>query len=224
VRKCAGESTRRLSCAILGHMRRCEFCGGENLRTSRAIYCSVQCNKDALAARRKAGRWDGVNPSRECASPECSNTMEGKRPHARFCSRPCKARAKQIELRDSGVLRERDRARYASEAEKRREYAKQYLRDNPERMRAVRRNRKQRIKAERKLVTTKDWNRLVARYRNRCAYCGKRSEVLHRDHIIPLSRGGRHSIGNLLPACPPCNYRKKARLLADFRREVMTQS
>lgn len=154
---------------------------------------------------------------RTCAF--CSASLQGMRPHAVYCCRSCKTKASNRRIRDTGVLRERDRARYDREAEHRRAYARQYLKDNPEKMRAIRRNRKSRIKAERLLVTERDWSRLVARYRGCCAYCGQRSDTLHREHVIPVARGGRHSIGNLLPACPPCNYRKKTKLLSEFRRD-----
>lgn len=32
----------------------------------------------------------------------------------------------------------------------------------------------------------------------------------HADHVIPLSRGGLHSLGNLVIACALCNLRKSA--------------
>jgi 5-methylcytosine-specific restriction endonuclease McrA len=35
--------------------------------------------------------------------------------------------------------------------------------------------------------------------------------------VIPLSRGGHHSIGNVLPACERCNLLKNARLLIQFK-------
>lgn len=115
------------------------------------------------------------------------------------------------------MLRERDRVRYAKEAEHRRAYARQYLKDHPEQMRAVRRNRKAKIATQRFQFTTRDWTRLCERYRHCCAYCGQRSAVLHREHVIPVSRGGRHSAGNILPACPACNYQKKTKLLSEWR-------
>ena len=198
--------------------RLCEICGTDiSHKKASALACSVECNHARLVARRKAEKWEGVDPERPCET--CGASMEGKRPHARFCSRPCKAKASNARLRDTGVLRERDRARYAKEAERRKEYARRYLRENPERMRAIRRNRKSKIKAARFLVTTRDWDRLVARHRGCCAYCGRRSDILHREHVIPIAKGGRHSIGNLLPACPPCNYAKKTKLLIEFRRD-----
>jgi 5-methylcytosine-specific restriction endonuclease McrA len=70
--------------------------------------------------------------------------------------------------------------------------------------------------AETLQVTARDWRRLCARYDDRCAYCGI-AAPLEQDHVVPLIRGGRHSIGNLLPACKPCNSSKRARLLVEWR-------
>lgn len=69
------------------------------------------------------------------------------------------------------------------------------------------------------LVTRRDWERLLSRYDHRCAYCGE-ATVLHQDHLIPIARGGRHSIGNLVPACIVCNGRKRALLPVEFRRRA----
>ena len=44
-----------------------------------------------------------------------------------------------------------------------------------------------------------------------CYYCGKKvgSAHLTMDHVVPLSRGGKSSKGNLVPACKECNTKKK---------------
>ena len=53
---------------------------------------------------------------------------------------------------------------------------------------------------------------LFQRDRQLCCYCGsqKRPEQLTRDHIVPLSRGGRDDWKNVVTACKPCNQRKGA--------------
>lgn len=53
---------------------------------------------------------------------------------------------------------------------------------------------------------------------DKAAYCGvEPTEPLQREHVIPISRGGRHSAGNILPACAKCNADKKAKLLSEWR-------
>lgn len=54
---------------------------------------------------------------------------------------------------------------------------------------------------------------LFARDRQLCAYCGRRFLVrdLSRDHVVPVSRGGRDSWTNTVTACRNCNTRKGGR-------------
>ena len=51
-----------------------------------------------------------------------------------------------------------------------------------------------------------------------CHYCGKKfpSQELTMDHIIPLSRGGRSTKGNIVPSCVDCNQKKKYYTPVDF--------
>ena len=54
---------------------------------------------------------------------------------------------------------------------------------------------------------------LFQRDRYLCCYCGsqKRPDLLTRDHIVPVSRGGADSWKNVVTACKPCNQRKGAK-------------
>ena len=63
-------------------------------------------------------------------------------------------------------------------------------------------------------VTVKETRRLFAQYPI-CVYCRVcPSEVL--DHVIPLARGGSHTIDNLLPACEKCNFSKGSKTLEEW--------
>jgi len=46
-----------------------------------------------------------------------------------------------------------------------------------------------------------------------CMYCGKQfpEHLLTRDHLLPISRGGRHTWSNVVTACKSCNHAKGAR-------------
>jgi 5-methylcytosine-specific restriction endonuclease McrA len=41
-----------------------------------------------------------------------------------------------------------------------------------------------------------------------CAYCGVTDTPLQRDCVLPLSRGGRYTVDNIVPACRSCNASK----------------
>lgn len=96
---------------------------------------------------------------------------------------------------------------------------REYCRNNPDKYRNYATRRRLRMVAipDSVDVSKRDWERLVARYGGRCAYCGDRPELLHMEHVVPLSRGGRNGIGNVLPACPPCNMSKGAKLLVEWK-------
>jgi 5-methylcytosine-specific restriction endonuclease McrA len=55
-------------------------------------------------------------------------------------------------------------------------------------------------------------------YSSPCFYCQGRQRI-EADHLIPVSKGGRHSIGNLVPACRWCNASKGNRLLSEWKRD-----
>lgn len=41
-----------------------------------------------------------------------------------------------------------------------------------------------------------------------CAYCGADGVALQRDCVLPISRGGRYTIDNVVPCCRSCNTSK----------------
>lgn len=65
-------------------------------------------------------------------------------------------------------------------------------------------------------VTVAQWMKIIKDFGNRCAYCNKTGQMTI-DHIMPLSRGGRHAIGNLVPACRKCNKNKADLTLSEWR-------
>jgi len=41
-----------------------------------------------------------------------------------------------------------------------------------------------------------------------CAYCGAADVPLQRDCVLAISRGGRYTVGNVVPVCRSCNASK----------------
>jgi 5-methylcytosine-specific restriction endonuclease McrA len=56
-------------------------------------------------------------------------------------------------------------------------------------------------------LTDEQWIVLQEAWRG-CAYCGAVGPALQKDCVLPLSRGGRYTITNVVPACRSCNASK----------------
>lgn len=57
-------------------------------------------------------------------------------------------------------------------------------------------------------ITPDQWIEKVKLFKSCCAYCKKKTKDLEMEHVIPLSKGGPHTIENLVPACKSCNCKK----------------
>lgn len=65
---------------------------------------------------------------------------------------------------------------------------------------------------------------LLSVHDHMCAYCGGAGdktvgpdgERWHKDHVIPISRGGSDAMNNLALACATCNVSKGGKLPEEF--------
>jgi 5-methylcytosine-specific restriction endonuclease McrA len=113
--------------------------------------------------------------------------------------------------------------------EKMREYHRQYRLKNPDKAKAAlakwSKNNpdqtrasaaKRRVQKAANGVFEISLKEISKLYRSNCVYCGQ-SGKMTMDHVIPVSRGGRHSIGNLVPACQSCNFSKHNHTIMEWR-------
>jgi 5-methylcytosine-specific restriction endonuclease McrA len=77
---------------------------------------------------------------------------------------------------------------------------------NSRRARAARK-RKRRVAAVVNDLTAAQWVAIKAAW-DGCAYCGATDGPLQRDCVMAISRGGRYTIDNVVPACAACNASK----------------
>lgn len=62
--------------------------------------------------------------------------------------------------------------------------------------------------------------RLMEIQKHKCAYCHcDITKERHLDHIIPLSKGGKHEFTNVQLLCPQCNLQKGAMHPVDFMQQ-----
>lgn len=68
-------------------------------------------------------------------------------------------------------------------------------------------------RVERGKVTNKLRFAIYKRDGYRCRYCGRRTDDLEIDHIIPIAKGGKSTYNNLQTLCHRCNIRKGTSIL-----------
>ena len=73
-----------------------------------------------------------------------------------------------------------------------------------------------------RLAIPKAWRiEILEKTNGRCHVCAtdvREATNWSADHVFPLGRGGEHSVGNLVPVCPPCNRARWMRSPETIRR------
>lgn len=77
------------------------------------------------------------------------------------------------------------------------------------------------------LISIEDFRALTGKAKNigkreACVLCGRHAVEPTREHLQPLSRGGKKSGSNCKPACRACNQIKGNMTLAEFRYFIKT--
>jgi 5-methylcytosine-specific restriction endonuclease McrA len=67
------------------------------------------------------------------------------------------------------------------------------------------------------------WKNEVAK--GLCHYCESKLKPseLTMDHVVPLSRGGKSTKGNIVPCCKDCNNKKKYMTPVDMVIKIMNE-
>jgi hypothetical protein len=194
-------------------------------------FCNPECRRKGQYARNReqaiayAKQWIADNREkhgRYAATWRQRNPKQVKETARQWqLAHPEKGR--EAAKRWSAAHPEQDRAKKKEWAdanlERRRELKRRWHEANPDANRlTVARRRALRLGNPGSVgVRGSDWTSLVCRYGGRCAYCGVALDKIYMDHVIPLVKGGRDAIGNVLPACFKCNMSKGSKLLAVWR-------
>lgn len=210
-------------------------------------FCSVRCRdrsyarRDAAARKARNRRWREANAEtlaeKKRAYREANIERHKAWDRARYLRKreEILAQVKDYYAAHSEEVRARV-ARHLDEKRqdpqwvaKERERARQKWHKASEKQKEAWRRRGQRRQSRKNLqrvgeVSAADWDAILRIWDHSCAYCGKRLEynehgnlIVDIEHIIPISRGGPHSIGNLVPSCEGCNHRKSWKLLVEWR-------
>jgi 5-methylcytosine-specific restriction endonuclease McrA len=102
-----------------------------------------------------------------------------------------------------------------------RSYAASVALSSSRKARAARR-RKRRVGSVAHDLTDAQWAALQEAWGG-CAYCGAAGVPLQRDCVLPISRGGRYTLDNVVPACRSCNSKCNEEVTGWLRRKRLNE-
>lgn len=178
-------------------------------------------NREKLAARSRAWRQrnpDKVRAMRRAYALKHPYTPEKMQAYAESMKRYAALHPEKVRAYKRAHWH-KHKARYvprvqaykATHPDQLRAQEKAYRIRHPDRILAKNASRRARLKsAPINDLTAAQWREIKEAYDNRCVYCGRKMKRLSQDHIIPLSKGGSHTVSNVVPACLRCNITKSA--------------
>jgi 5-methylcytosine-specific restriction endonuclease McrA len=96
-------------------------------------------------------------------------------------------------------------------------YQQRYYNENYEEFLRRNEERRARVKSAKQdgSVTTKALRRKLEDQNFKCVLCELDLRIIgkHADHVIPLAKGGDHTINNIQYLCPSCNLSKQDKIL-----------
>lgn len=207
------------------HCRRCDTTKSVSeffRRSGRPNGYQARC-KDC--ARELNSQWYKVNRDysnakrRERNAAEDSAAREYQRRYTEQNREHVNARQRDWKARNPDKVKQTRRRYYANTADRQIAKAKRWAEANADRRRAISaataaRRRARLAGGDIRTISIKDVRRLLA---SPCVVPGCSESDIQIDHIIPISRGGRHAIGNLQPLCGKHNAGKCDKTWIEFR-------
>ncbi len=144
-------------------------------------------NKERFAAMKRA--WEKANPDKVKAQKKRERTKHGAR-YTAYLSKWQKDNPEKCSA-----------------------YRKKHYANNPETAFNSVYKRRHTLKADGGKLSRGLTKRLYVQQKGLCAICSLAMEgVFHRDHIIPISKGGKHEDSNIQLTHPKCNLSKGNKL------------
>jgi 5-methylcytosine-specific restriction endonuclease McrA len=184
---------------------------------------SPYCETCRVAARRTAqAKYLAEHPERRKESTAKYRVANRDTERERYLANAeaIKLRSRQYYEHNREQCLSKMKSRIARDPQRALDRVSAWRRDNPEKYRLqyqrIWNRRRARLRdGDSPGVTSAEWLALLARHHNRCAYCGS-TKQLTRDHVHPISRGGRDEPANVVPACLSCNSSKGAKTVAEW--------
>lgn len=209
--------------------KRCPACLEEKPATLE-YFGKQAAKKDGLRSRCRpcAAAWEAEKYTKEQKAAVARRAREKNAEHYREWKRNWRKRTPELQRASEKRYRERHPEQYrikqrgcqqrarAKDPEKFRQRARAHREANRELYRHYSAKRRELIKSC-AVITKAQLRKILKAQGGKCWWCGKDcSSNHHFDHVIPLSKGGSHTLSNLRVTCVTCNTRKNALMPWEF--------
>jgi len=214
-----------LTCSMNFKVKACQHCGKEYRPTSNHQKYCKECG--LVVKRIRNAEWTEAHPeysaswreahpeyetNRYAADPEKARARHTKS----YKAHPDKAKARAAKRRKEAP--EKVRGEMAEWIKANPEYGANWKKANSDKV-AVSNSKRRAAKYANtpldEMLTSTEWLAILAEHNGHCHYCDKEAR-LTLDHVRPLSKGGKHSKDNVVPACGHCNSSKGNKTLEEW--------
>jgi hypothetical protein len=207
-------------CGIVKDMS--SFWKCSNMKDGHQNTC-IECAKERKRAYYQENREEIIRKTTEYKKNNLEWDKETRRKYYEANKEEFIKRLRQWELNN----KERRRESIKKNREKNPEVfiarQRRYIKNNKEKcLELGRKHTSSRRARMKKLVadfTEEQWKACLVEFDNKCAYCGKESDDLHQEHVIPVSKDGDYTVSNIVPACKRCNTSKLNRNMETWYKE-----
>jgi 5-methylcytosine-specific restriction endonuclease McrA len=182
----------------------------EKIKERKAAYCAE--NKEKVKARMAAWRTENKEKVKaDRAAYYAANRDKALERVAAYLAANPEVRA-AYRTANADKIREMKAAYRAENADKIKEREAAWRAANPDKMRAQEHTRRARKRGAEGKFTAEDISTIRAAQKDKCAMCKTKLKGRgHRDHIVPLAKGGSNWPANIQLLCGPCNCSKGAK-------------
>jgi 5-methylcytosine-specific restriction endonuclease McrA len=191
----------------------CEICGSVmNVKPCRydlRRFCSNRCLSVHRDKEKQADKVCGVCGISKPRSEFWKKTRDVVQSFCKSCGTSVN---KKNDQKYSDSNKERRKRYYENNKEEIIKKVSQWNKNNPEKrvryMTVENQKRRARKKQAGGSFVRSQWLKLLKEFGGKCVYCGS-SVKMSMDHFVPLSKGGSHCHGNIVPSCMNCNSNKR---------------
>lgn len=213
-------------------MRKCINCGKEHNRKTRlcnSCYNNLpnqiekRRERDRRYYKRLSSRWKQERSKLVCE--RCGRIFAGNRANQKYCSITCQRNTITKKPRSFSKCvicgkRFKQIRRDSKACSKECVIKWEYVKRNKDKKRFYERTREARIRCNGGNFSWSEWKKMKQEYKYTCPACLKKEPEIELtiDHIIPVSKGGKHTKSNIQPLCRFCNTSKNNHLIPKYER------